>query len=242
LIINNTLIYPFVFSFHRIKIGSFILSLVNCKRKSNFNIFKQDTSKVANQSFLLSLKEVNLNQVNVVYTNKSNKQHYDLRIQNTLLSGDFSNTGESINCKGLVYARMVKSNQFVFAKNKLLTLDLMLAINNQTETYSFTKGFIDLDMLQLNLEGSITNKPKSVLFDVKVGARKLDIPAMLSLLPGIVSIPTDLISEGELYFNGLLRGEASETSSPQISLTFGVKNGKLKKGDGLSINQIKFLK
>lgn len=229
------------YSIKLIAIDSAQLNLyTNLEGKSNFNIFKQDTSTVANHSFLLSLKEVNLNQVNVVYTNKSNKQHYDLRVQNTLLSGDFSNTGESINCNGLVYARMVKSNQFVFAKNKLLNLDLMLAINNQTETYSFTKGFIDLDMLQLNLEGSITNKPKSVLFDVKVGARKLDIPAMLSLLPGIVSIPTDLNSEGELYFNGLIRGEASETSSPQISLTFGVKNGKLKKGDGLSINQIKF--
>ena len=229
------------YSIKLIAIDSAQLNLyTNLEGKSNFNIFKQDTSTVANHSFLLSLKEVNLNQVNVVYTNKSNKQHYDLRVQNTLLSGDFSNTGESINCKGLVYARMVKSNQFVFAKNKLLNLDLMLAINNQTETYSFTKGFIDLDMLQLNLEGSMTNKPKSVLFDVKVGARKLDIPAMLSLLPGIVSIPTDLNSEGELYFNGLIRGEASETSSPQISLTFGVKNGKLKKGDGLSINQIKF--
>ena len=229
------------YSIKLIAIDSAQLNLyTNLEGKSNFNIFKKDTSTVANHSFLLSLKEVNLNQVNVVYTNKSNKQHYDLRVQNTLLSGDFSNTGESINCKGLVYARMVKSNQFVFAKNKLLNLDLMLAINNQTETYSFTKGFIDLDMLQLNLEGSITNKPKSVLFDVKVGARKLDIPSMLSLLPGIVSIPTDLNSEGELYFNGLIRGEASETSSPQISLTFGVKNGKLKKGDGLSINQIKF--
>ncbi len=229
------------YSIKLIAIDSAQLNLyTNLEGKSNFNIFKQDTSTVANHSFLLSLKEVNLNQVNVVYTNKSNKQHYDLRVQNTLLSGDFSNTGESINCKGLVYARMVKSNQFVFAKNKLLNLDLMLAINNQTETYSFTKGFIDLDMLQLNLEGSMTNKPKSVLFDVKVGARKLDIPSMLSLLPGIVSIPTDLNSEGELYFNGLIRGEASETSSPQISLTFGVKNGKLKKGDGLSINQIKF--
>ena len=175
-----------------------------------------------------------------MYINKSNKQHYDLRLQNMLLSGDFSNTGESINCKGLVYARMVKSDQFMLAKNKLLTLDLRLAINNQTETYSFTKGFIDLDMLQLNLEGTITNKSKSVLFDVKVGARKLDIPAMLSLLPGSVNLPSDLQSEGELYFNGLIKGEASETSSPQISLTFGVKNGKLKKGDGLSINQIKF--
>ncbi len=212
----------------------------NIDGKSNYNIFKQDTSTTANKSFLLSLKEVILNQVNVVYINKTNKQYYDLRLQNMLLSGDFSNTGESINCKGLVFARMVKSDHFMLAKNKLLTLDLMLAINNQTETYSFTKGFIDLDMLQLNLEGNITNKPKSVLFDVKVGARKLDIPSLLSLLPGSINIPTDLQSEGELYFNGLIKGEASETNSPQISLTFGVTNGKLKKGDGLSIDQIKF--
>jgi hypothetical protein len=229
------------YSIKLIAIDSAQLNLyTNLEGKSNFNIFKQDTSTAANQSFLLSLKEVNLNQVNVVYINKSYKQQYDLRIQNMLLSGDFSNAGESVNCKGLVYARMVKTDHFVLAKNKLLTLDIMLAINNQTETYRFTKGFIDLDMLQLNLEGSITNKLKSVLFDVKVGARKLDIPAMLSLLPGSVNIPNDLKSEGELYFNGFIKGEASETNSPQISLTFGVQNGKLKKGDVLNINQIKF--
>lgn len=208
--------------------------------KSNYNILKQDTTTAENQRFLLSLKEVKLNQVNVVYLNRANKQHHDLRLQDIILSGDFSSIGESINCKGLVYARKIKSDRFQFAKNKLLTLDIALAINNQTETYTFTKGFIDLDMLQLNLEGSIVNKPKATLFDVKVGARKLDIQSMLSLLPGSVSLPSDLQSEGELYFNGLIKGEASEKKSPQISFTFGVKNGKLQKGDGLSINNIKF--
>lgn len=208
--------------------------------KSNYNILKQDTTTAENQRFLLSLKEVKLNQVNVVYLNRANKQHHDLRLQDIILSGDFSSIGESINCKGLVYARKIKSDRFQFAKNKLLTLDIALAINNQTETYTFTRGFIDLDMLQLNLEGSIVNKPRATLFDVKVGARKLDIQSMLSLLPGSVSLPSDLQSEGELYFNGLIKGEVSEKKSPQISFTFGVKNGKLQKGDGLSINNIKF--
>lgn len=208
--------------------------------KSNYTILKQDTTTSANQSFLLSLKEVKLNQVNVVYLDRANKQHYDLRLQDIILSGDFSSTGESINCKGLVYARKIKSDRFQFAKDKLLTLDIALAINNQTETYTFTKGFIDLDMLQLNLEGSIVNKPKATLFDVKIGARRLDIQSMLSLLPGSVSLPSDLQSEGELYFNGLIKGEVSEKKSPQISFTFGVKNGKLQKGDGLSLNNISF--
>ncbi len=208
--------------------------------KSNFNILKQDTTTTSSQSFLLSLKEVKLNQVNLVYLNRANKQHHDLRLQNIILSGDFSSIGESINCKGLVYARKIKADRFQFAKNKLLTLDIALAINNQTETYTFTRGFIDVDMLQLNLEGSIVNKPKATLFDVKVGARKLDIQSMLSLLPGSVSLPSDLESEGELYFNGLIKGEVSEKKSPQISFTFGVKNGKLQKGDGLSLNNISF--
>jgi hypothetical protein len=208
--------------------------------KSNYNIFKEDTSSQNNQGFLLSLKEVQLNQVNVVYINRANKQHHDVRLQEVLLSGDFSSNAEKINCKGLVFSRKIKSDKFQLAKNKLITLDVEMAINNQTETFTFKKGFIDLDMLQLNLEGSITNKKHASVFDIKVSARKLDIPSMLSLLPSGVSLPSDLQSDGELHFNGVIQGEASQSKSPKIAFTFGVKNGKLQKGDGLSLSNISF--
>jgi len=208
--------------------------------KSNFNILKVDSLEQSSQGFLLSLNEVKLNQVNVVYINRANKQHHDLRLQEVLLSGDFSNNAERINCKGLVFARKIKLDKFQLAKNKLISLDVEMAIDNQTETFTFKKGFIDLDMLQLNLDGSIINKKQSVVFDIKVGARKLDIPAMLSLLPSGVSIPNNLQSDGELYFNGVIKGEASQSNSPKIAFNFGVKNGKLQKGDGLSLNNISF--
>lgn len=209
--------------------------------KSNYNILKPSSNtQQTDQAFLFSLNEVKLNQVNVVYINRNIKQHYDLRLQNILFSGDFSDKSELINCKGLVYARKIKADKFQFAKNKLITLDLALAINKKTDTYTFSKGFIDLDLLQLDLSGSISTKSTSTFYDLKVGARKLDIPGMLSLIPGNLNLPTELKSEGQLYFTGAIKGESSVKLNPAINFTFGVKNGKLQNGDGLSINDISF--
>lgn len=211
----------------------------NAAGQVNYMIWKTDSPAAANSnSFLFSLKEVVLNNVHFDYRDLQQKQYYDLGVQSVTLSGDFNSKGEHIACKGLVYARKIKTNQLQLLRNKLLALDIELDINNQSSTYTFKKGLVDVDLLKLDLKGSISNKPDALVYDLKIGARNLDIQGLMSMLPANVKLPDDIKTTGNIYFNGVVKGIQNASQSPGITLDFGVKNGSISKGNGPTISNL----
>lgn len=213
--------------------------LTDKKGRANYMILKEtEKGKEENEAFLLNLKEVKLADVKLDYRDEQFKQYYDLVIDQIVLSGDFSNTGEHIVLEGKALANKIRSQDFTIVKNKKLSLELALKMNHKTSTYVFEKGNVDIDRLKLTLKGSIINKPKSVAFDLEAGARNLDIPGLLSLLPNQGGMPEDLESDGELFFTGTIKGEADNKQSPAIRFAFGIKNGSLQRGNGPAITAI----
>lgn len=213
--------------------------LTDKKGRANYLILKKtEQSTAENESFLLNLKKVVLNEVHLNYRDDQYKQYHDMLCRHVTLSGDFNEKGERIELEGKLLANTSRSQGITLARNKALQLDLALKTNHTTGTYTFEKGNIDIDRLKLTLKGSITNKPKSVAFDLETGARNLDIPGLLSLIPDQGSIPEDLSSDGELYFKGTIKGEASNTQSPAIRFAFGISNGSVKRGSGPAIKRI----
>jgi hypothetical protein len=216
------------------------LNLITDKKgRSNYMILKEsEKDREENEAFLLNLKEVKLANVKLDYRDDKYKQYYDLVLNKVMLAGDFNSNGERIVLEGKVMANKIRSQEFTIVKNKKLALDLVLKMDHKTNTYVFEKGDVDIDRLKLALKGSIVNKPKSVVFDLKAGARNLDIPGLLSLLPNQGGLPDDLESDGELFFEGTIKGEADNKQSPAIRFAFGIKNGKLQRGNGPAITSI----
>lgn len=235
-------IYDIIRKQYNIKLIAIDSATINlytdAKGRSNYMIWKTTNDTTTNENVLVNLKEVVLNNVRLNYHDVLQKQTYDLSLQNVTLSGDFSSKGEHIACKGLIYARKVKTNQLQLLHHKLLTLDLELDINNQSSTYTFKKGLVDIDLLQLDLKGSVANKKEGILYNLKIGARNLNIPGLLSLLPATIKLPEDIKTGGDLHFTGIIQGIQNKQQSPTVTLEFGVKNGTLSKGDGPSITNL----
>jgi hypothetical protein len=210
------------------------------KGVSNYHIFKPtDKKEASNESFLLNLKEVQLNNVSVDYIDHQYQQQHVVVFEAASLYGDFTEKGETIGIKGKMFANKLRSGKITYVKDKPLKLNVVFKTNHQTKTYTFERGNIDVDKLQLSLTGKIINKAKAVGFDLEVGARNLDIPSLLSLYPA-ANLPEDLKSDGEIYLEGSIKGEANDKTSPAIHFTFGVSKGSLKKGEGLALKNINF--
>ena len=211
----------------------------NKKDISNYNIFKKQEDPDKDETFLLHLNEVKLNDIEVDYTDEHYRQYHSALFKSASLYGDFTEKGENIGLKGDLFAHRLKSDDINLAKDKPLKLDVVFKTNHHTGTYTFERGYIDIDRLKLSLTGKIVNKPKSVYFDLETSARNLDIPSLLSILPG-QSLPQDLKGDGELFLSGTIRGEANEKQAPAIRFNFGVTNGTLQKGSGLALKRINF--
>ncbi|TAE77182.1 MAG: hypothetical protein EAY81_12445, partial [Bacteroidetes bacterium] len=223
-----------------ISIDSASLNLIIDKSgKVNFDILKRDSEKEQkNEVFLLELKKVVFSHVQVVYLNKQSKQHHQANVHNMELTGNFSSMGEEVACKGNF--DLVKSDEALtrLIKGKTIALDLAFKINHNTATYTFAKGFVDIDKLQLSLSGQLQKKPKGLNCDVKIGARNLDIPSLLSLFPLNNKIANDYTSKGSLYFTGTIIGEYNQQVSPAINLEFGIEDGLLSNNAEISLKDI----
>lgn len=231
------------FNIKLIAIDSGNLNLVtDQKGKHNFDILKTqpNSGKASSDNVLLTLKEVLFKGVDVKYTNYQSSQFYDVNLKDIAFSGNFTNSSEAMSCSGLAFIRTLKSAQLKLLKNKLLTLDLAINIDHKTKTYTIAKGNFDIDLLQLESKGSISNKGKGITYDLDFGARNLKIQSLLSLIPINISLPDNLSSDGELFFTGSVRGTQDKKSNPAIDFKFGVKNGWVKNTDGFAINQINF--
>ncbi|MES2691449.1 MAG: AsmA-like C-terminal region-containing protein [Bacteroidota bacterium] len=211
----------------------------NKKGISNYSIFKEQENPGKNETFLLSLNEVKMNGVEVDYVDERYQQYHSALFKMVSLYGDFNEKGENIGLKGDLLAHQLKSDDIILARNKPLKLDVVFKTDHRAGTYTFERGYVDIDRLKLSLTGKIINKPKSVYFDLETSARNLDIPSLLSILP-VQSLPQDLKGDGDLFLSGTIKGEASDKLAPAIHFNFGVTNGTLQKGNGLALKQINF--
>lgn len=226
------------YNIKQLTIENGIVSLaIAANGKTNFSILKPTNSKESG-TFLVNLKEVQLNNVEVIYTNLQSKQWFETVLTNISLNGNFSNKGEVMNCKGMLLAKKIKTNNLQLFKNKLMALDISLDLNHQTNTYTIKKGNIDIDKLKLDAKGSIVSKTKSTQLNLTFGARELNIQDLMSLIPAQINLPDNMISKGQVYFSGSILGEATTKTSPKIAFKFGVKNGELNLEKGIALQQI----
>lgn len=198
---------------------------INEKGKPNYAIFKETTS--GSDDIFLSLNHISLRNLNIVYENPESKQYYDIDAQSLLLSGNFRGKKESLSAAGeLSVNKIIAGIQLL--KNKNITVDIALSIDESQSLYSLSKGNIRLGTLALQCSGSIVNKKPNTRVDLSFTAGKLSITDLLELLPGNINKSfADYKSEGKIFFNGKINGELSAKKQPYININFGIENGTL---------------
>ena len=199
---------------------------IDSKNKPNYLILKPTNEPSAD--LLLELKRIKLQHMILAYDNLASQQQYHLRADNLILSGDFKGKKEKISANGSVFIQTLTSNTVTFLKNKKIELDLGLNIDESQSRYTIEKGNIALGNLDLAFIGSIANTQKTTLIDLKFNAQKIAITDLLELLPGNMSHSfSGYKSTGSIYFNGSIKGNASNKEQPAIQLQFGITDGKL---------------
>lgn len=198
---------------------------INEKGKANYAIMKE--TKSGSDDIFLSLNHISLRNFNIVFDQPSAQQHYDIDAHDVLVSGNFKGKKESLSAAGSLTVNRLKTG-IQLLKNKKIDIDLALDIDESQSLYSLTKGNIELGTLALQCKGTILNKPKSTELDLAFNASKLSITDLLELLPGSLSNTfKEYKSEGNIYFNGIIKGKASASAQPEIKLQFGIENGTL---------------
>jgi hypothetical protein len=104
----------------------------------------------------------------------------------------------------------------------------VLDVDNQTGTYTFSKGNVKVEDLLLEATGNIVHKEKENALNIALNGKDMDIQSVLSLVPAKDREKiSGYESEGNFYFNATVQGSLSDTRMPVIRAGFGIKDGEI---------------
>lgn len=196
---------------------------INSKGEGNYNILKSDSTQ-KNEAFELKLNSIKLSEFRLLYSNKTNQQHYSTTISESELSGDFSASNYRLLANGGMFVKKAKSGQVTFIKNKILDYNFGIDVNGNQGKISLNQAIVNLSGLPFEINGFVNSD--SIKFNVKsknIGLQDLVNKLSLDAMNDVKKFK----GSGDVSFNLDIAGLSTSEDALAVNCNFGISKGDL---------------
>jgi len=191
----------------------------------NYHIFGKDTTAATtkNEALSFNLEKVALKNMVVTYTDAIVKQYYKFQARQVQATLAVNEKQVAVQTKGNVYVHTIRLDKNDYFKEKETVVDAALFIYPEAKKVDLAPSTIRMGQADYQVQGAVTYADKTNL-DLKVEGKNTNIQSLLSLLPDKVSRQYGRYrSDGDVYFNGQIKGVASARATPQVNINFGLR-------------------
>jgi hypothetical protein len=199
---------------------------------ANYDIYRKDSLEIqkevsrSNSNFNIGIKSWKL---------IAGQIRYDDRVKNTLVILQNINHEGSGNIGAEIYD-LVTNTQIEKASlsyggieylhEKTLSADMKITIDQSKNKYSFSKNILKVNDFTLNFDGSVALPDTSNIdIDVQYASPENTFKNLLSLVPNIYTDKfKDIDADGNVQFDGFVKGTMSTTSFPTYAFNLLVEN------------------
>lgn len=202
---------------------------IDKKGNDNYHFWKS-TPKTDTRKFSFALEEIILDNVQFSYKNYKSKQNINLLINNSTLSGKFSESTYSLETESDLFVNKIKLDGVTYLRKKNIKATIPLYVDNTIMSYKITNGKIKIENLLFELVGNVLESEANDELIVNLGIRgdNMDIRSVLSIIPDQYRDRiNDYESTGDFYFDAIVKGTLSDTKTPFIEADFGMKNADI---------------
>ncbi|MBK0404950.1 hypothetical protein I5M27_18305 [Adhaeribacter sp. BT258] len=198
---------------------------VNEAGQVNYLVFAEDSTKQqASEAFKFDLEKITLQDVLVEYTDESLQQSYQANARSLNAALAISDEKVDIKADGDLFVHAIQLENDAYFKAKDILLQTALTVGVKDKKVTIRPSVVNVGRAAYEVQGDVDYKNATVL-DLKLKGRNTNIQSLLSLLPGKYAKQfSKYRSQGNVYFNGHIAGEASDKQSPGITFHFGSKN------------------
>jgi hypothetical protein len=193
----------------------------------NYHFWKRNTD-TAKSSFAFSLEDIQLTNIHLFYKDIKAKQRFESTVKSGKFSGEFSNETYTLNSAADIYVDFIRTDSVNYLRKKDVHVECDLNIDNKAGTYKIAAGKLQIEDLLFEVFGSVLNINSESIVNMGVKGKDMDILSILSLIPekykGQIN---EYESNGEFYFDALIQGSISKTSSPKITADFGIRSADI---------------
>jgi len=194
---------------------------------NNYTIVNHNADNNGDGTIRFDLRNVKLFDTKVSYRDLERSQDHSFTSESLVASIKIDNDLYKILANGDVTTQQIGVQSSSFLKMKRFEVNADILYNDKEKNLLINPSQLSLHESQFELEGTYQFKDKN-LIDMTCNGKNTDIQTLLSLLPE----PTNerfskYESDGDVYFNMILKGEISKSKDPSISIRFGCENATL---------------
>ncbi|WP_345166499.1 AsmA family protein [Nibribacter koreensis] len=186
----------------------------------NYRFYQSaDTSQSGKLSF--DLQGITLRKVHVLYEDAPAQQKYDVQahLMNAALSLKEPVVNIGLTGNARVNTILVAGDEYL--QQKEITLGSQVIVNTTRKHVTIGSSELRIGKGQYQFGGTVNYAGKTQL-DLNLEGKNTDIQSLVALLPRHVTKAfAQYQSEGDVYFKGIIKGEASAQKNPFIQVSFG---------------------
>jgi hypothetical protein len=220
--------------------NGFVNLMVYSDGSDNYHFWKKDT--VPNKSFSFDLQKLAFDNVTIRYKNFYSNQDYSAVAKNLLLKGKFGSDHYSMYVNGDLLINYINVSGVNYFPSRNTTIDVVLNIDQNTNTYTFNEGGVNFGNLKFDVKGNIVYNDTKHLLDLQVKGTEFKLQSLLDEVPAVYKKYFDnYTGKGEFYFTANIKGSCLGDDLPVISVNFGISNGQLsKKSSDVALDDVSF--
>jgi len=192
----------------------------------NYHIFGRDTTATPStkkEALTFNLEKVGLKNMVVTYTDAIVKQFYKLEAHQVQATLEVKANQVAVQTRGNVYIHTIQLNKNDYFQEKETVVNASLLIYPEIKKIDLAPSTIRMGQAEYQVDGNIAYAKKTYL-DLKVAGKNTNIQSLLSLLPDKISRQYGRYrSDGDVYFNGQVKGVVSAHATPQVNVNFGFR-------------------
>lgn len=200
---------------------------INADGVNNYTIINENAESNKVSTIQFDLRNVRLLDTKVRYYDQSRNQDHSFSSDKLIASINVNNEFYKILADGDVTTLQIGVQANTFLKMKRFEVKADLLYNDKEKDLLINPSMLQLHQSQFELHGNYQFKEKNFI-DMVCDGQNTDIQTLLSLMPESAAQRLNKYeSDGDVYFNLVLKGEISERKDPSISIRFGCNNATL---------------
>ena len=208
--------------------------LVDQSGRSNYDIAPESKESSSDANFFGQIEKYEIRNGNILY--KDNQNNTTLYIENLdhTGSGHFENIVFDLNTVTSIEEISMSSGGVRYLNQAQVKAEVDLGVDMDKSRYEFKKNLIQLNDLDLAIEGTVTQRNEALDLDLNIAAPNNSVSSILSLIPIEYSgSHGQIISEGNSFLKGTINGtyNGNQNIYPHIDMDVKIDKGRIQYPD-----------
>ncbi len=204
--------------------------------RANYDIAipSTDTTTTAEEpsEFSFGIDHWKVVEADIVYDDKSIPFFLELKNVNHSGSGDFTQASFDLRTATVADTVNIGYAGNMYMANKRAQIDAIISISEEFSKYTFKENKATINDFAMSFDGWLKMNDDNFDMDISFSSPENTFKSLLSLVPGMYSSSfANIQTDGELTFNGFIKGIYSDKQMPAFNVNLNVLNAMFRYPD-----------